>query len=257
MKRGALKKKSSSRPARAPETSLYAPVKAFLETQGYAVKGEIGRCDVVAVRGDESPVVVELKLGLTFELLLQGVDRLALSEAVYLAVPAPRGPSILFDGRLRKLLRRIGLGLLVVHASARVEVILDPAPYKPRVNRKRAGRMLGEFKRRAGDPNAGGSAHRAKLVTAYRQEALRLACVLSARGPQKIAVLRVDAEAPNAGKIALADYYGWFERVERGVYTLTPAGVLALKDFSGRFEPPRCLIQAAPAPSAAAVIPMG
>ena len=38
----------------------------------------------------------------------------------------------------------------------------------------------------------------------------------SARGPQKPALLRVDAEAPNAGRILLEDVYGWFERVERG-----------------------------------------
>lgn len=43
------------------ETDLYPPVKAFLEAQGYVVKAEVARCDVVAVRGDEPPVVVELK----------------------------------------------------------------------------------------------------------------------------------------------------------------------------------------------------
>ena len=37
------------------EADLYAPIKAFLEAQGYRVKGEIGRCDVLAVRGDEGP----------------------------------------------------------------------------------------------------------------------------------------------------------------------------------------------------------
>ena len=44
------------------ETDLYPPLKSFLEGQGYAVKGEIGRCDVVAVRGDEDPVIVEMKI---------------------------------------------------------------------------------------------------------------------------------------------------------------------------------------------------
>lgn len=29
------------------ETSLYQPVKAFLEGAGYTVKGEVGGCDVV------------------------------------------------------------------------------------------------------------------------------------------------------------------------------------------------------------------
>ena len=32
------------------ETELYAPVKAFLEAQGYAVKSGLAGCDLVAVR---------------------------------------------------------------------------------------------------------------------------------------------------------------------------------------------------------------
>lgn len=241
------KKAPRPKPGRLPETTLYAPVKAFLEAQGYVVKGEIGRCDVMARRGDEPPVIVELKTSLTLELLLQGVERMALSDTVYLAVPAPRGASPLFDRRFRKLLRRVGLGLLVVHAhgaaAAKLEVILDPAPYRPRVDRRKAGRLLGEFERRVGDPNAGGSTRRVKLVTAYRQEALRIASVLSARGPDRPAMLRVRAEAPNAGRILLDDVYGWFERVARGVYALTPAGQAALASFAGRFAPPQSLAE--------------
>ena len=38
----------------------YAPVKALLEGQGYVVKREVRGCDVLAVRGDEPPVIVEL-----------------------------------------------------------------------------------------------------------------------------------------------------------------------------------------------------
>ena len=256
MARANRKVKAGAGPARGREveTGLYAPVKAFLEAQGYVVKGEIGHCDVMARRGDEPPLVVELKTVLNLELVLQGIERLALTDLVYLAVPSPRGSSPVFDRRMRKLLRRVGLGLLVVHpASARgrlVEALLDPAPYRPRQNKRRAGRLLGEFARRAGDPNAGGSTRRVKLVTAYRQEALRVACVLQARGAQSPASLRVDAEAPNAGRILQDDVYGWFERVRRGIYTLTPAGVRALDDFAGRFAAPACL-SAPPAGAAA------
>ncbi|MEC9047807.1 MAG: hypothetical protein VYA51_07320, partial [Planctomycetota bacterium] len=67
------------------EADLYAPVKKFLEGQGYEVKGEIEDCDIVAVRADESPVVVELKVQLNLALILQAVDRLAVSDSVYIA----------------------------------------------------------------------------------------------------------------------------------------------------------------------------
>ena len=62
------------------EAALYAPVKAFLQRQGYVVRGEVRGCDLVARRGNEEPVIVELKLRFTLSLLLQGIDRLALSR---------------------------------------------------------------------------------------------------------------------------------------------------------------------------------
>jgi hypothetical protein len=68
-----------------PAVELYAPIKRFLEAQGYAVKGEIGPCDIVAVRGGEGPVVVEPKEQLNLALLLQSADRLTVSDAVYVA----------------------------------------------------------------------------------------------------------------------------------------------------------------------------
>jgi hypothetical protein len=234
--------------SRAAETDLYPPVKAFLERQGYTVKAEIGRCDVVARRGDGPPLIVELKSVFNLSLLLQGVDRLAASHTVYLAVP---NADALADRRVHKLLRRIGLGLLVVHPPTRkgrlVEAVLDPLPYAPRRNKRREGRLLAEFARRTGDPNAGGSTGRIKLVTAYRQEALRMASVLSTRGASKLSDLKAAAEAPIGSRIVRDNVYGWFERVERGIYTVTPAGIEALRTFAGKFAPPACLAEAAAA----------
>lgn len=247
MARRSKPKVDKAKRERLVETSLYAPVKAFLEGQGYTVKGEIGRCDVVARRADEPPVIVELKTVVNLELLLQGVERLSLSDTVYLAVASPRGASPVFDRRLQKLLRRLGLGLLVVHPpnsrGQLVEAILDPLPYRPRQNKRRAGRLLGEFARRVGDPNTGGSTTRVKLVTAYRQEALRVASVLQARGPQRPAILKIEAEAPGAARILQNDVYGWFERVARGLYALTPAGAQALTIYVDRFAAPACLAE--------------
>jgi len=55
------------------ETSLYAPVKRYLEELGFTVKGEVCGCDLVALRGNEPPIVVigELKLAFSLELVLQ------------------------------------------------------------------------------------------------------------------------------------------------------------------------------------------
>src|SRR3974390_510056 len=75
----------------ASEVQLYQPVKRFLERQGYVVKGEVNDCDLVAVKDDGAPLVVELKLAFNLALVLQGVRRLQLSDLVYLAVPASAG----------------------------------------------------------------------------------------------------------------------------------------------------------------------
>lgn len=210
------------------ETDLYLPVKTFLEAQGYEVKAEIGACDLMARRGEEAPVIVELKTSFSLALVLQGVARQALFEHVYLAVPLKKSG---WGPRYRDVLslcRRLGLGLLAVRveAGATVEAHLDPGPYQPRRNAARAGRLLREFDRRMGDPNMGGST-RVKRMTAYRQDALRLAQAL-AEGPQKPATLAKALTIPRAGDMLRDDHYGWFERVERGLYGLTPQGRAAL-----------------------------
>ena len=71
------------------ETDLYPPVKAFLEAQGYTVKGEVEGCDVVALRGDEPPVVVELKTAFSLPPGLPG-DRAAERHRQRL----PRDPAV-------------------------------------------------------------------------------------------------------------------------------------------------------------------
>jgi len=218
------------------ETDLYPAVKDFLEAQGYEVKGEIGGCDVFAVRGDEPPVVVELKRRFSLELVLQGVDRLAVSDTVYLAVPQPaRGAADPRRREVRGVCRRLGLGLLIVDVARavghRVEVVLDPVPYTPRRDRKRTARLLGEHARRVGDPMRGGST-RIPVITAYRQDALRCARLLRDLGPVDLRTLRTAGAPEDVAAILQRDVYGWFERVARGTYVLSPAGHEGMAQFA-------------------------
>lgn len=212
------------------ETELYAPVKAFLEVQGYEVKAEVGPADVVACRGDEPPVIVELKTGFSLTLVHQAVARQAISEAVYIAVP--RGKGRAFLGALKNmatLCRRLGLGILTVRLEdGFVEAHLDPAPYRPRQSKVKRGRLLREFARRSGDPNTGGT--RGGIVTAYRQDAVRCAAHLAEAGPTKGAVVAKATGVARATRMMADNHYGWFERVETGVYALTEAGRAALRE---------------------------
>lgn len=211
------------------EADLYPPVKAYLERQGYVVKGEVGAADVVARRGDEPPVIVELKLGFSLTLFHQGIARLALTDLVYVAVPDKPGKRALRDNVA--LARRVGLGVLTVRLrDGHVTAHADPAPYRPRKSAKKAARLLRAFDRLRGDPNDGG-ATRQGIVTGYRQDALRCARFLAVHGPSQGAKVKAWAEVPDATRIMAADHYGWFVRISRGVYDLTEAGRRGLADF--------------------------
>ena len=133
--------------AKPKETDLYPPVKKLLEDQGYEVKSEIGAADVVAMRGDEPPVIVALKAGFSLSLFHQAIDRLAIADTVYVAVP--RGKGRLFLSSLKsnlKLCRRLGLGLITVRLEdGFTEIHLDPGPYVPRRNKAKSARLLREF----------------------------------------------------------------------------------------------------------------
>jgi hypothetical protein len=203
------------------ETSLYLPV-----------KGEIGGCDLVAVRSDEPPIVVigELKLAFNLELVLQGVDRSAACDEVWLAVrSSARGRGREQDSRVRKLCRLLGFGLLIVLPSGTVEILVAPGPWRPRRDPRRRSRLVDEHRRRRGDPTLGG-ATRVPIMTAYRQQALACAAAL-ALAPGRPRDLKV--QAPDAGKILLQNVYGWFVRVERGLYDLTAEGKSALLRWPG------------------------
>jgi hypothetical protein len=210
------------------ETALYLPIKNFLEAAGYAVKGEIGSCDVVGLSGDEPIVVVicELKLTFNLELVLQAVDRAIASDEVWIAARvSAKGKGREGDRRFRDLCRRLGFGMLAVSDSGTVDVIVSPVAPMPRKNIRRRSRLVEEHRRRKGDPALGGST-RAPIMTAYRQQALACAVAIQ-NGQQRPKDIR--ANAPEAAKILRHNVYGWFERVDRGIYALTELGSEALK----------------------------
>jgi hypothetical protein len=197
--------RKSKRHLESPETTLYAPVKRYLEALGFTVKGEVCGCDLVALRGNEPPIVVigELKLAFSLELVLQGVNRTAACDEVWLAVRAAGRAGRVRDPR--------------VH-------LVEPKPWRPRQDTRRRARLIHEHRTRHGDPAPGGST-RSPIMTAYRQQALACAASL-AGGPRRTRDIR--SAIPNASSILLRNVYGWFTRIERGVYALTPEGTSAL-----------------------------
>ncbi len=226
------------------ESDLYEPVKQFLQAQGYVVKGEVAHCDLVAQRNDEPPIVVELKLSLNLSVLLQAVDRTALTDLVYIAIPeaADGRNALLRKSRksINRLLRMLGLGLITVgfrtpagatKAQPRIEVVIEPGPYQPRKNLKRQQRLQREFTARKGDFNTGGTT-RSERMTAYRQDALLCADYLHTHGPSAPVAVKKATGINRARPILYDDVYGWFERPAKGIYGLKETGRLALQEYA-------------------------
>ncbi len=220
------------------EQDLYPPIKTLLERQGYTVKGEVGAADIVAIRADEEPVIVELKLRFSLALFHQAITRLKVTDQVYIGVSKPTGRTArraLKDNVA--LCRRLGLGLITVRADGAVEVQCDPGPYAPRKNKAKAARLLREFDRLEGDPNAGG-ATRHGIVTAYRQDALRCAAHLAEQGATKGAEVAKATGVSEATRLMRDNHYGWFDKIEKGVYCLTEAGQEGLKHWAYSWDQP-------------------
>jgi hypothetical protein len=215
------------------ETDLYPPVKNHLESQGYKVNSEVKHCDVTATRDDEL-IVVELKTRFNATLLIQAADRQRAADAVYVALPHPSDIGVVKHWKgMCHLLKRLEIGLILVHflkSGPRVEIAFHPAPYRRTTQKKRRAVIIREIRERSGDYNTGGTT-RTKLVTAYREDAIHIACLLDGAAGLTPAELKRRGAGDRTQSILNKNYYGWFDKVERGVYRLHPAGKKALCDY--------------------------
>lgn len=221
------------------ECDLYEPLHHYLCAQGYTVRSEVRGCDVTATRknndGTDELIVIEMKRGLTVDLLIQATQRQRVADSVYVAVPCSlrrrSGDEAARWRGLEHLLKRLELGLVLVSvepdAPAGVEIVFHPI----RHDRKRAPAMrraiLTEIAGRSGDYNQGGQTKR-PVVTAYREKAIHIACCLHRFGPLTPAALRALGTDEKTQNILYKNVYNWFERQSQGVYALGSDGRTAL-----------------------------
>lgn len=220
------------------EVDMYQPVKVLLTDQGYTVYGEVKHCDVVALKGDEL-LIVELKQSLNMDLLLQAAKRLRLTSQVYVAILKPKLSYRSSKWRdICHLLRRLELGMIIIDfdkTDVKTEILFHPKPFdrdksQQRSKKKRDG-MLAEIKGRTGDFNVGGS-RQTKIMSAYKESCIQIACILLRKGPLTAKVLRDMGTGDKTSAILINNYYGWFDRIQRGVYMLNETGKKELQAFS-------------------------
>ncbi len=217
------------------EEDLCRPVSDYLTSLGYSVRSEVKHWDITAIKGDEL-IAVELKRSINISLLIQATQRQRAADSVYVAVPRPKF-SIYRGKRWRHLchlLRRLELGLIVVSfrhgAAADVEIVFHPKSFRRRKSRKNRSMILEEINGRSADYNTAGSSGK-KLMTAYKEKALYIACCLAERGSLSTRQLRGLETGPKTASILYKNFYGWFDRVARGQYTLNDKGFKILESY--------------------------
>ncbi len=216
------------------EADLGAPIVAYLGHQGWTVRSEVKDCDIAATKGEEL-LVVEVKKSLNVALLVQAARRQRFTDTVYVAIPRPSNKWKWWkESRgVQHLLRRLELGLILVSLSPGkppVEIVFHPLPFARRKRAKSRRVVLEEIAKRTADYNRAGSS-RTKLVTAYRENAIHIACCLSKKGRMSPASLRSLGTGEKTYSILRSNFYGWFERVDTGVYGLSATGLAGLAAF--------------------------
>ena len=217
------------------ERDLFGPVKEYFEKQGYICDGEVEDIDLYMERGEEH-VAVELKVDLDFKALRQAALRQKYVETVYIAVFKPKSlKNTAYRDKLY-LLKRLGIGLLLVSKrSLEVQVANEPLVTELSVyqkqNRNKKKKLTAEFSKRRTKNNVGG-VRGEKLISAYREDALLVldACA-ELGGEVKGREVRKFCNIEKTADILRSNYYGWFEKIETGVYRVTDAGYAALEEF--------------------------
>lgn len=220
------------------EEDLYKPISNHFTSMGYKVRGENNFCDLTAMK-EEELIIVELKKNLSVDLLIQGAKRQRFSENVYIAIPKFKKFSQYKKWKdVLYLIKRLGLGLILVSFTDEynsVEIPLHPSngigyKYKNK-GKKQRKKVIDEFKGRSIDLNTGGSRGK-KLITSYREDSLYIACCIDILGKLSPKTLRkLGSNEIKTSSILQKNYYGWFIREERGIYSLTTKGKNSLKEY--------------------------
>ena len=226
-------RRKSKKAKRIVETDLFGPVSEWLTENGYTVRSEVLDCDITAVKGDDL-VVIELKRNFTTSLLIQAAARQRITDSVYVAIPRPR--ESLASGKwrgIKHILRRLELGLIFVKVRRKkptVRIVFHPVPFDRKKRKASRRAVLKEINGRSADFNHGGSSG-VPLVTAYREQAIHIACCLERSGPLSPKDLREQGTGPKTLSILYNDFYGWFERIDRGLYALRAGTGKNLEQF--------------------------
>ncbi len=211
------------------EEDMFPVIKELLQEKEYDVYAEVKDYDVVGILNDEI-VIVEMKKNLSVKLLYQGLKGQRITDKVYIAYPKPKKMPLSKYREVTTVIKRLGLGLIIVDMSKLTGKIAVEPNYKPRVNKKRKEMLINEINGRNVSINIGGTTGK-KINTSYRERCIKIACCLELIGIASAKELRSQFDcADDTYNILYRNVYGWFSKVEKGQYTLTKKAKKGLLD---------------------------
>ncbi|QVK17446.1 hypothetical protein KHQ81_11385 [Mycoplasmatota bacterium] len=218
------------------ETELFPPVKTLLIKNNFSICSEIQYCDIAAMKDDQL-VIVELKTSLTLNLLLQAVKRQRLTDYVFVAIPESKLMKTKKWKDIILLIKRLGLGLIVVRFKEEpyAEVLIEPMLFDIIKSQKQAKikrkKLIKEFNGRSYDLNIGGSSKK-KIMTAYKEQSLYIACCIHLLGPLSPKKLKeLGSHSKKTNSILIKNFNHWFYRVKTGIYDISEEGIKAITHY--------------------------
>ena len=213
------------------ETELYEPIKSYLLKNGYKVQAEVKNCDIACLY-ENKLIVIEMKKSFNLKLLYQAMDRKSFADKVFVAISRPKNFRKKETKHMLKILKSMDIGLITVALDSPlkvVEIVLEPEDKTIKRKTRKRTMILNELQRRNLNTNIGGSTKKDNILTAYREQVIFLACALNKIEKGSPSSIKKQFNIQNASYILQNNHYGYFERIERGIYTLSKKGKDMLK----------------------------
>lgn len=206
------------------ENHLTNAVGEYFTELGYTVRHEVKNCDVVAWKEQASGktiIIVETKLTFNLKLLYQAVNRLELSEEVYIAFLRPTNLGRRSNWKnIKKLTGQLGVGILLITGKKDfplIQLAKRPHVNKRKINLRRRQSLEKELIGRKVSGQEGGI-RQTKILTAYRELSISLAVYLKKYGEERTKNLYLKGFPKSSGRILLNNHYNWFIHKGRGLY---------------------------------------
>lgn len=214
------------------ETELYEPIKNYLLQNGYKVQAEVKNCDIACLY-ENNLIIIEIKKTFNLKLLYQALDRKSFADKVFVAINRPKNFRKKEVKHMLKILKAMDIGLITVALDSHlktVEIVLQPKDNIIKRKTRKKSIILNEIEKRNLNINLGGSTKKDRVLTAYKEQTIFLACVLNKIEKGSPSHIKKQFNIQNVSSILQKNYYGYFERIERGIYTLSKKGKDMLKE---------------------------